>query len=123
MLAPRRNQDQLTEQVSKSMAEMSEQTQGLTDMMKQLMDSFNDLKVNQIEMRDALREVQSRTEAVEAHARSSDARRPRQQIRWQRHHSLDLQPRRRWGNKERDFKISALQISSGVTPLVSLGYQ
>jgi hypothetical protein len=37
-------------------------------MMKQLMDSFNELKVNQIEMQDTLREVQSRTEAVEAHA-------------------------------------------------------
>jgi phosphoenolpyruvate carboxylase len=56
------------------MAEMSEQTQGLTDMMKQLMDSFNDLKVNQIEMRDALREVQSRTEAVEAHAAEIERR-------------------------------------------------
>jgi hypothetical protein len=49
------------------MAEVSEQSVGLTDMMKQLMESFNDLKANQIETREALRGIQARTEAVEVH--------------------------------------------------------
>jgi uncharacterized protein (UPF0305 family) len=38
------------------MAEVSEQSIILTDMMKQLMESFNDLKANQIETREALHE-------------------------------------------------------------------
>jgi hypothetical protein len=106
------------------MAEMSEQTQGLTDMMKQLMDSFNELKVNQIEMRDTLHEVQSRTKAVEAHAAEIERRTMSTPADPGQHHRrLDLQLRRCWGIKERDLEISALQISSGVTPLVSLGYR
>jgi hypothetical protein len=36
------------------MAEVSEQSIILMDMMKQLMESFNDLKANQIETREAL---------------------------------------------------------------------
>ena len=45
-----------------------EQNQALTDMMKQLLDGFNDLKAKQIETREAIDEIRARTEAVEARA-------------------------------------------------------
>jgi hypothetical protein len=48
------------------MAGVIEQSQGMTDMMKQLLDDFNDLKAHQIEMRETLCKIRVRTEAVEA---------------------------------------------------------
>jgi hypothetical protein len=50
------------------MAEVSEQSQGLTEMIKQLMESFNNLKANQIETREALHVIQARTKAAEMKA-------------------------------------------------------
>jgi hypothetical protein len=39
-----------------------------TELMKQLLNGFNDLKAHQIETREALKEIRMRTEAVEAQA-------------------------------------------------------
>jgi hypothetical protein len=47
------------------MAEVTEQSLGLTDLMKQLLDGFNTLKAGQAEMQEALRGIQARTDAVE----------------------------------------------------------
>jgi hypothetical protein len=53
---------------------MTELTQGLTDMMNQLMESVNDLKANQIETRETLCSIQSRTEAMEAQVAEFECR-------------------------------------------------
>ena len=78
MLAPRKATDQahkqFQEHVTRSMASATEQGQALTNMMNQLLDGFNDLNASQIETREALREVQARTEAVEAYTAEIDKR-------------------------------------------------
>ena len=51
-----------------------EQNQGLNDMMRQLLDEFRDLKATQIETREAIREIQVRTEAVEAQTAAFERR-------------------------------------------------
>ena len=56
------------------MAEASEQSRALTDMMKQLLDGFNDLKAKQIKTQEAVREIRVHTEAVEAQAIERGAR-------------------------------------------------
>lgn len=48
------------------MAEVTEQSQGLTDLMKQILDGFNVLKAGQIETQEAVRGIQARTDAMEA---------------------------------------------------------
>ena len=59
-------QEQFRAQVTRSMEGVAEQNLALIDMMKQILDAFNDLKVKQIETQEAVREIQSCTEAVEA---------------------------------------------------------
>jgi hypothetical protein len=59
-LAPWRNQAQeqvqFQEKIKQLMAGVTEQTQGMTDMMKKILDGFNDLKASQIETHEALRD-------------------------------------------------------------------
>lgn len=68
-LAPRRTQalaqEQLQEKITQAMAEVTEQGQGLTDLMKQLLDGFNTLKAGQAETQEAIRGIQLRTDAME----------------------------------------------------------
>jgi hypothetical protein len=53
---------------------VTELTQGLTDMMKQLMESVNDLKANQIETQETLCSIQDRSEAMEAQVAEFECR-------------------------------------------------
>ena len=57
----RKTQNQLQEQLVQSMAGMAEQNQGMNNMMKQILDGFNELKANHIKTREALRAIQART--------------------------------------------------------------
>nr|XP_051211101.1 uncharacterized protein LOC127328548 [Lolium perenne] len=58
------------------MAEVTEQSLGLTDLMKQLLDGFNTLKAGQAETQEALRGIQARTDAVEARIAEAVAHTP-----------------------------------------------
>ncbi|KAM0908783.1 hypothetical protein ACQ4PT_015259 [Festuca glaucescens] len=66
--APRKNQAQVQEKLQEAMAEVTQQNQSLTDLMKELLDGFNVLKAGQIETQEAVRGLQVRTDAMEARA-------------------------------------------------------